>query len=73
MLATIRCTRRKADGMNEDDEYLEGYPKRRGWYDCVVGGKETRLHYYHCDMRGADVWEDDRGRQVHRPVKWRRP
>lgn len=55
------------------DEYNDGYPPKKGWYDVLVEGEETRLLYYHCDMRNDDVWVDDTGERVWSIVKWRKP
>ena len=71
MPVTTPCTRRKVEGV--PDEYRDGYPRKNGWYDVLVDGQETRLHYYHCDMRNDDVWEDEHGEREWGIVKWREP
>lgn len=65
----MHYTRRKAADV--PDEYRSDYPKKNGWYDVIVEEEETRLHYYHCDMRNDDVWEDEHGERVWSEVRWR--
>lgn len=55
-----------------DDEWCSGNPRRPGWYDCLVDGREVRLRFRYCMTRGEYQWLDISGNKIKDidSVKW---
>lgn len=47
-----------------DCEWCSGYPRKPGWYDCLVDGREVRLRFRFCMTRGRNEWLDISGNRV---------
>ena len=45
-------------------EWNEGFPDKRGMYECLVDGKETYLVHHECMNNGKHWWSDTRGYDV---------
>ena len=54
-------------------EYREGFPEKKGWYDCLIDGEiEARLYCFICEMnRRKRYWVEANGDRVLDPVTWR--
>lgn len=52
-----------------NDEWCSGYPKKPGWYDCLVDGVEMRLRFRFCMMMGRNEWRDISGNRLSDEIK----
>ena len=53
-------------------EYHTGYPKKKGWYDCMVDDESMKLYCFICDLKPkSPYWVDESGQKVVDPVVWR--
>lgn len=54
-------------------ELHTGYPKRKGWYNCVVDGHKIPLYLHVCEMKGTKTWMLNDRTPVEEEVKWIEP
>jgi hypothetical protein len=55
------------------NNWHDGYPKKQGWYNCLVDGElEMRLKYYVCQVSMKPHWLDSNGDYIEAmgKVQW---
>ena len=48
--------------MNENSKWHDGWPRKEGWYKCLLDGElEMNLKYYTCTVSMKKHWVDKNG------------
>lgn len=58
----------------QEEEWKSGWPKKPGWYDCLIDDElEMKLKYYVCQVSMKPHWVDTNGDYIESMgiVKWR--
>lgn len=53
------------------DDWHEGFPRVKGWYDCLVNGEQMKLYHFVCALNGKHRWVLPMGAYLNEPVLWR--
>lgn len=60
--------------MSQEKIWNEGWPKKEGYYNCLVDGEvEMPLKFYVCQVARKPHWVDDHGEyfETQYKIKWR--
>lgn len=60
-------------GQIDKEEYRDGFPEKKGWYDCLIDDEvEEKLYCFICEMnRKKRYWTFSNGDRVLEKVKWK--
>lgn len=56
-----------------EKKWNKGYPKNKGFYDCLVDGEVIRMYHFICVMNGKHKWYVSRSEEYHGDVLWKEP
>lgn len=51
----------------------KGYPREKGYFDCLVEGEEMRLYHFICAVNGKHKWYISSHEEYRGEVLWLDP
>lgn len=51
-------------------DWKSGWPKKQGWYSCLVDGEEKNLRHFICEMSNRHEWVRPDGSYEYADVQY---